>query len=121
MRLIAKWFISAGSLLLTAHFIPAISIDSVYIALVIAVLLGVVNAIIRPILIVLTLPVTVLTLGLFIFFINGFLFWFLSTFIEQFHVDGIWWGVVGAFVVSVFSWIGNQLIGSNSSQIQHRS
>ena len=121
MELIAKWFISALSLLASEHLIEGISIESFYTALVIAFFLGLVNAVIRPILVVLTLPVTMLTLGLFIFVINGFLFWFLSTFIKGFDVDGLMPAIMGAIVVSVFSWIGNKFIvkdGGNNSHIQ---
>jgi putative membrane protein len=110
MTLIAKWFISALALLGADYLIDGISVDGFYIALVVALFLGLLNAIIRPILVVLTLPVTVVTLGLFIFVINGFLFWFLSTFIKGFHVDGLLAGIGGAIVVSVFSWIGNKFI-----------
>lgn len=121
MELIAKWFISALSLLAAEHLIEGISIESFYTALVIAFFLGLVNAVIRPILVVLTLPVTMLTLGLFIFVINGFLFWFLSTFIKGFNVDGLLSAIMGAIVVSVFSWMGNKFIvkdGGNNSHIQ---
>ncbi len=108
MYLIAKWFISALSLLLAAYLVPGISVSSFYIALIVALFLGIVNAIIRPVLIVLTLPVNIISLGLFIFVINGFLFWFLSTFIKGFYVSGIGVAIIGALVVSVFSYLGNR-------------
>ncbi|MCK5027427.1 MAG: phage holin family protein [Candidatus Pacebacteria bacterium] len=116
MTIIAKWFISALSLLAADHFIDGISIDGLYIALIVALLLGLLNAVVRPLLVVLTLPVTVVTLGLFIFVINGFLFWFLSTFIQGFEVDGIWAGMLGAVLVSIFSWIGNKFIVSENNK-----
>lgn len=110
MYLIAKWFISALSLLAAAYLIPGIYVSSFYIALIVAFFLGIVNAVIRPILVVLTLPINVLTLGLFIFVINGFLFWFLSTFIDGFYVDSLGVAIIGALLVSVFSYIGNRFI-----------
>lgn len=114
MTLIAKWFISALSLLGAAYFIDSIEVESFYIALIVALLLGLLNAVVRPLLVVLTLPVTIVTLGLFIFVINGILFWFLSTFVDGFHVAGLWSGILGAIVVSVFSWIGNKfIVGDN--------
>lgn len=119
MTLIAKWFISALSLLAAAYLIHGISVDNFYTALIVAFFLGLINAIIRPILVILTLPVTVLTLGLFIFVINGFLFWFLSTFIKGFYVDGLLSGIAGAIVVSVFSWIGNKFIVGNHNPTTH--
>jgi putative membrane protein len=120
MHIIAKWFMSALALLAADYFIEGISVESLYIALIVALLLGLLNAIVRPVLILLTLPVTVLTLGLFIFVINGSIFWFLSTFIQDFHVDGLWSGILGALVVSVFSWIGNRVIEGPSSSRQVR-
>jgi len=110
MIIIAKWFISALSLLAVAYLIPGISVSSFYIALVVAFFLGIVNAVVRPILIILTLPINILTLGLFIFVINGFLFWFLSNFIDGFNVAGLWVAILGALVVSVFSYIGNRFL-----------
>jgi len=64
-----------------------------------------VNAVIRPVLILLTLPATLLTLGLFIFVINGLLFWFAGSFFQGFTVDGFWSGFWGAMVYSVISWL----------------
>ncbi len=110
MTIIAKWFISALSLLAAAYLIPGISVTSFYIALIVALFLGIVNAVLRPILVVLTLPINIITLGLFIFVINGFLFWFLSTFIDGFKVDGLGVAIIGALLVSVFSYIGNRFL-----------
>ncbi|MBU0722819.1 phage holin family protein [Patescibacteria group bacterium] len=126
MELIAKWFISALSLLGAAFLIPGISVESFYSALIAALFLGLLNALIRPILVILTLPITVVTLGLFIFIINGFLFWFLSSFIKGFYVDGLFSAIIGAIIVSIFSWIGNQFIVNNQNnynahtKIHHR-
>jgi len=114
MYIIAKWFISALSLIATAYLIPGISVSSFYIALIVALFLGIVNAVIRPILVILTLPINILTLGLFVFVINGFLFWFLSTFIEGFYVEGLGVAIIGALIVSVFSYLGNRFIVAES-------
>ena len=119
MTIIAKWFISALSLLGAAYLIEGIEVQGFYTALIVAVFLGFINAIIRPILIILTLPVTLLSLGLFIFVINGFLFWFLSTFIKGFDVDGIISAIMGAIVVSVFSWMGNRFIVKDDNRKSH--
>jgi len=69
-----------------------------------ALFLGLVNTLIRPLLLLLTLPVTLLTLGLFIFVINGLLFWFVGSVLRGFVVDGFWYGVLGAALYSIFSW-----------------
>lgn len=113
MSIILKWLISAIALLVAAYLIPGITVTSFYIALIVALLLGLINAIIKPVLIVLTLPINILTLGLFTFVINGLLFWFLASFIQGFAVDGFWTAVIGAIVVSIVSWFGNQLVGKS--------
>lgn len=86
------------------YLVPGVTVSSFASALVAALVLGLVNAVIRPILILLTLPATIITLGLFIFVINGLLFWFVGSFIQGFVVAGFWWGVLGAIVYSIFSW-----------------
>ena len=79
-------------------------------ALIAALVLGLVNTIIRPVLVVLTLPVTLLTLGLFILVINGLLFWFVGSLDLGFTVDGFWTAVLGAVVYSVISWVLSALL-----------
>jgi putative membrane protein len=110
MKLIAKLLLTIFSLLLVAHFVPGIEVSGFYIALIVAILLGVVNVIIKPILYIVTLPLNILTLGLFTFVINAFLFWFVSTFIDGFTVIGFIPALVGAAIVSVLSSIGNRIL-----------
>ena len=104
MRLILVWLINALALLALPYIFTSITIDSFVTALIVAVVLGLVNTLIRPVLVLLTLPVTVLTLGLFIFVINGLLFWAVGSFMPGFHVAGFWSGVFGAIVYSLISW-----------------
>src|SRR5436190_987748 len=104
MKLIIVWLINAIALVAVAYLLPGISVSNFVTALVAALVLGLVNAIIRPILVLLTLPATLLTLGLFIFVINGLLFWFVGSFIDGFVVAGFWWGVAGAIVYSIIAW-----------------
>jgi putative membrane protein len=85
-------------------------VDSFYTAMIVAVVLGLVNAVIRPLLVLLTLPITIVTLGLFIFVINGLLFWFVASFIEGFTVAGFWPALFGAIVYSVISWLCSTII-----------
>ena len=73
-------------------------------------MLGLINTLIRPLLVLLTLPVTLLTLGLFIFVINGLLFWWVGSFVDGFHVGGFWSGVFGAIVYSLISWLLSSLL-----------
>ena len=104
MRLLLVWILNALALLTVANFMPGIHLGGFADAMVAALFLGLVNTLIRPLLILLTLPATVLTLGLFIFLINGLLFWFIGSVLKNFVVDGFWYGVAGAVLYSVFSW-----------------
>lgn len=103
-RLLLIWLLNALALLTVANFLPGIHVDSFAAALVAALFLGFVNTLIRPVLLVLTLPATLLTLGLFIFVINGLLFWFIGSVLKGFVVDGFWYGVFGSVLYSLFSW-----------------
>jgi len=104
LRLLVVWLICAVALLTVAYVLPGIVVVDFTAALVAALVLGLVNAVIRPILILLTLPATLLTLGLFIFVINGLLFWMVGAWLEGFEVAGFWWGVLGAIVYSIVTW-----------------
>jgi putative membrane protein len=110
MRLLLVWLINSVSLVAVAYLMPSISVSSFGTALVAALILGLVNAVIRPILILLTLPATLLTLGLFIFVINGLLFWLAGSFIEGFVVAGFWAGFFGSIVFSLVSWALSALL-----------
>ena len=114
-RLLLLWILNALALLTVANFVPGIHLDSFGDAMIAALLLGLVNTLIRPLLLLLTLPVTVVTLGLFIFVINGLLFWFVGSILKNFVVDGFWHGVMGAVLYSLFSWAlsaaAQQLLG----------
>jgi putative membrane protein len=110
LRLLLVWLINTLALIAVAYLLPGVSVATFGSALVAALVLGLVNTVIRPILILLTLPVTILTLGLFIFVINGLLFWFVGSFIQGFVVAGFWWGVLGAIVYSLISWLLSALV-----------
>ena len=110
MRLLIAWVINAVALLAVAYLFQSIHVTNFTHAMVAALVLGLVNTLVRPILVLLTLPVTILTLGLFIFLINGFLFWLVGQMDLGFSVSGFWNGVVGAIVYSVISWMMSALI-----------
>ncbi len=116
MKLLLVWLINAVALMAVAYLLPGIAVSSFVVALVAALVLGLVNAVIRPILILLTLPATLLTLGLFIFVINGLLFWFVGSFISGFTVMGFWPGVFGAIGYSIVSWAMAGLLLPDSSR-----
>jgi putative membrane protein len=104
LRLLLIWTLNALALVAVANFVPGIHVDGFMAAFIAAFVLGLVNTLIRPIFLVLTLPVTMLTLGLFIFVINGLMFWFAGSILRGFVVDGFWHGVFGAVLYSIFSW-----------------
>ena len=104
IHLLWLWILNALALLTVANFVPGIHVDGFGSALIAAFFLGLVNTLIRPLLLLLTLPVTLLTLGLFIFVINGLLFWLVGSVLRGFVVDGFWYGVLGALLYSIFSW-----------------
>jgi putative membrane protein len=110
MKFILKWLIVALSVLGAAYFVPGITVASFYIALIVALVWGLVSFFLKPILHILALPITILTLGLFSLVINGLLFWFVASFIEGFSVDGFIPAVLGALVVSILTWVGNKLL-----------
>ena len=110
MRLLLIWLINALSLLAVAYLLPSVRVESFVVAMVAALVLGLVNTLIRPLLVLLTLPATVLTLGLFIFVINGLLFWFVASFVKGFSVAGFWSAVLGAIVYALISWAASALV-----------
>jgi len=110
IRLLAVWLINALALMAVAYLMPSVEVSSFGAALVAALVLGLVNAIVRPILVLLTLPVTILTLGLFIFVLNGLLFWMVGSWLQGFEVAGFWPAVFGAIVFSIISWALSALV-----------
>ena len=103
MRLLLVWLVNALALLALPYVFPWVKVDSFTAALIAALVLGLINTLIRPLLIL-------LTLGLFIFVINGLLFWAVGSFVEGFHVGGFWSGVFGAIVYSLISWLLSSLL-----------
>jgi putative membrane protein len=112
MQLLVIWILNALALLTVAYVLPGITVDGIESALIAALILGLINTLLRPLLILLTLPVTVVTLGLFILVINGLLFWFAGSVLKGFEVSGFWVGVAGALLYSIFSSVLAMLIFS---------
>lgn len=110
MRLLLRWGINAGTLLLLAYYLPGITVSGWYAALITALVLGLVNAVIRPVVMFFTLPFNILTLGLLTFVINALLFWFVASFIDGFDVAGFWPAFWGALVMSVVGWMTGMLL-----------
>ena len=105
MRILLVWLVNAVALIAVAYLLPSITVSSFTSALIAALVLGLVNAIIRPVLVVLTLPVTILTLGLFIFVINALLFWLVGSILDGFHVQGFGGALIGSILFSIVSWL----------------
>ncbi len=111
MKLLIRWLVSAGALMLITYYavIPGISVTNFYAALVAVLVLGLINALIKPIILLLTLPFTIVTLGLFTLVINTFCFWLASTFVKGFTVAGFWPAFWGALAMWVVGWFVNSL------------
>ena len=100
MKMLARWLLLAAALLLVAHLYPGVSVQSFGSAMIAALVLGLFNAVLRPLLVVLTLPVTLLTLGLFLFVINALMFWFAAQVLEGFGVAGFAAALIGSLIYS---------------------
>ena len=103
MGLLIRWIVSAIAIILTAYLLPGIHISSLGAALVTAVILGIVNAILKPLLVLFTLPLTILTLGLFTFVINALMILLVSAIVPGFKVDGFWWALLFSIVMSLIN------------------
>ncbi len=109
-RILFKWLINALALLVTTYLVNGIQVTGAPALFMAAALLGILNAFIRPILIILTLPINIITLGLFTLVINGAMLWFVSLIIKGFVIQGFWPAVIGALIISIVSWLFNWLI-----------
>ena len=110
LRLLVVWLIHTVALLGVAYMMSSVQIESFGTALIAAALLGLANTVVRPILVLLTLPVTVLTLGLFLFVINGVIFLGIAHLVPGFQVAGLWAAIGAAIVYSILSFVLSALI-----------
>ena len=106
------WILNGVALLIVAYLLPGIVVTGFGSALIAAVVLGLLNVLVKPVLILLTLPVTIVTLGLFLFVINALVFWFVGSILSGFRVEGFWWAVIGAILYSVISSLLQSLTGA---------
>jgi putative membrane protein len=113
MKLMIRLSITMVAILGIAYMFPSLMrVDTIWSALGAAILLGIVNAIIRPIFILFTLPLTILTLGLFLLVINALLLWMVSGLVGGFQVNGFWGAFFGSLLISFVSWVLSRLIVS---------
>ena len=116
--LLIRWVVNALALIAISRIIRGIEVDGVAAALAAAAVLGIMNAIVRPVLIFLTLPITILTLGLFILVINGLMLYLASTIVKGFSVTGFFPAVFAALLLSIVSWIATAFV-SDRGRIEY--
>ncbi len=110
MELLLVWILNAVALLVVAYLLPGITVASFGSALIAALVLGLLNTLVKPLLILLTLPITIVTLGLFLLVLNALVFWFAGSVLKGFQVSGFWWALLGAFIYSVVSGLLSRLL-----------
>lgn len=113
MKLIIRILLTALAVILIAEFLPGVSVESYVTAIIVAVVLAILNLIVRPILVILTLPVTILTLGLFLLVINAIIILLTDSFISGFGVDGFWIALIFSLLLSIFQSILYSILGSD--------
>jgi len=102
MKIIVKWLLSATALLAVAYLYSGVQVSTYGAALIAALVIGLFNMILRPVLVVLTLPVTIISLGLFLFVINALMFWAAAEVLDGFHVRGFGAALLGSLIYSAF-------------------
>ena len=103
MKLFLNWLIAAAAILIASYIIPGVAVDGLFVALILAVVLAAINVFIRPLAVMLTLPLTLFTFGLFLFVINALLILLAAKIVPGFHVDGFWWALLFSAVLSLVS------------------
>ena len=110
MHLLLRWLINAVVLLAIPYLLHWVYVDNFWTALIVALVLGLLNTFIRPVLLLLTLPITLLTMGLFALIINGFTFWLAAQFVTGFYVSGFWAAFFAALLYSIITAFANKLV-----------
>lgn len=108
--LIVRWLVITVAILLASTILPGIHVATLTTAIIAAAILGIVNTFLRPVLLILTLPLTILTLGIFAFVINAFMLLLVAYFVDGFEIDGFFWAFLGALIISIVSWIAHRFI-----------
>lgn len=103
MNQILRFLLAGLSVLLTAYLLPGVEVKHFGYALLVAVVLGIANALVKPLLIILTIPITILTLGLFLLVINALIILMVDFFVPGFEVDGFWWALAFSLILSIFN------------------
>ncbi|HRM64793.1 phage holin family protein [Acidovorax sp. IB03] len=111
MKLLLKWLLSAAALLFVAYVYGGVQVQSFSSALIAAFVIGLFNAVLRPVLVILTLPVTVVTVGLFLFVINALMFWAAAGVLDGFHVNGFMAALLGSLIYSALGLVIESALG----------
>ena len=121
MGFLIRVLVNGGAILLAARLVPGVAVTSFTAAFIAGLVLAVINAIVRPILVFLTFPITLVTLGLFIFVLNAFCFWLVSVFVPGLIVRGFWAALLGALIVSLVSWVLTAFLSDTGRVAYYRS
>lgn len=113
MKIVLHWLILTLAIFAVPYVVNGIGVDSIIVAIIVAAVLGFINTVIRPVIGLLTLPLNIITFGLFSLVLNGLFFWFTAKIIDGFDVASFSAAFWGALIVSVLNWIGSKLIPSN--------
>jgi putative membrane protein len=103
MNLIIRFLLNGLAVVLTAYLLPGVSVEDYWTALIVALVLSIANVIVKPILIILTIPITVVTLGLFLLVINALIILMVDYLVDGFFVDGFWWALLFSLILSLFN------------------
>ncbi|SEW11643.1 putative membrane protein [Chitinophaga sp. YR573] len=114
MKLLLRLLVTALAAMVTAYLLPGVRLKDFVTALILAVVLSLLNLLVKPILIIFTLPVTIITLGLFLLVINAIIILLASKLVDGFKVDGFWWALIFSLVLTIVSGIMNSIAGSSS-------
>lgn len=111
MQILIKVLVNGLAVFATAYILPGVHVQSFLTAIIVGIVLGILNTLLKPILVILTLPITVVTLGLFYFVLNALLILLVSVVVPGFTVVNFWWALLFSFVISIVSWFLSSLIG----------
>ncbi len=112
-----RWFVTTVAVFVAGKIVPGITCEPIGALLGASLLLGIINAFVRPVLLLLSLPFIIVTMGLFIFVVNALLLLLVSTLIPPFHVDGFWSAFFGAIIISLVSWILSSFFRTSDGRI----
>jgi putative membrane protein len=112
MQLLLRFVLNALAVLAAAYIVPGITVKNFWVALIAALVIGIVNALVRPILLILTLPINILTLGVFTLIVNALMFWLAAYLVKGFDVANFTAAFLGALVFWIVSWFTNAMLGT---------